>query len=86
MLVMMMMAGAVLAAAPIGQAAPAQATATKPIVDPDKKVCRREVATGSVMAKSVCHTRAQWAAIDGDDKKFRDNFDGQANNPGLLTR
>ena len=31
--------------------------------DPNKVLCRREVPTGSVMAKKVCRTRAQWDAI-----------------------
>jgi hypothetical protein len=31
--------------------------------DKSKKVCRRQVTTGSVMPKSVCRTVAQWEAL-----------------------
>lgn len=30
---------------------------------PEKKICRRSTATGSVMAKVTCHTKAEWDAI-----------------------
>jgi len=29
----------------------------------EKKICRRELATGSVMAKVTCRTKAEWEAI-----------------------
>ncbi|WP_174298516.1 hypothetical protein [Sphingomonas bacterium] len=48
----------------LGMAGPAVAKDKKP-VDPDKKVCRSEVATGSRFAKTTCHTLAEWAQIDG---------------------
>jgi hypothetical protein len=32
-------------------------------VDPNKKVCRSEVATGTIMRKRVCHTPAEWQQI-----------------------
>lgn len=38
--------------------------ANKIAVDPVKKVCRREETTGSMLAKRVCHTRAEWDKID----------------------
>ena len=53
-----------LAAASLLALAPAAAKEKKP-VDPNKKVCRSEVPTGSFMAKSTCHTVAEWAQIDG---------------------
>ena len=34
-------------------------------VDPNKRVCRTEVATGSRFARSTCHTLAEWGQIDG---------------------
>lgn len=40
------------------QAAPAPA----PVVE--KPVCRRETPTGSNMSRRVCHTKAEWNAID----------------------
>lgn len=30
---------------------------------PEKKICRRAVATGSVMARMTCHTKAEWDAL-----------------------
>ena len=45
-------------------AAPAIAGDKKP-VDPNKKVCRSEETTGSIMPpKRICRTRDEWAAID----------------------
>jgi hypothetical protein len=43
------------------------ATAPAADVKPEKKVCRRmEAPTGSIMpAKAACHTKTEWAAIDG---------------------
>ena len=35
--------------------------------DPNKKVCRSEIPTGSMMAKSTCHTAAQWQTIDQEN-------------------
>lgn len=32
--------------------------------DSEKKVCRYEGATGSMMRKRTCHTAAEWKAID----------------------
>ena len=33
-------------------------------VDPDKKICRKQETTGSIMTKRICHTKAEWAQID----------------------
>ena len=33
-------------------------------VDPDKKVCRSIVVSGSRINKLVCHTQAEWDSID----------------------
>ncbi|HVJ01790.1 MAG TPA: hypothetical protein VM662_06370 [Sphingomonas sp.] len=30
---------------------------------PEKKICRRQVATGSVMARITCRTKAEWDAL-----------------------
>lgn len=38
----------------------------------EKKVCRREVATGSIMARPVCRTLAEWDALAA---KGRDDID-----------
>ncbi|WP_375382097.1 hypothetical protein [uncultured Sphingomonas sp.] len=44
-------------------ASPVVAKDKKP-VDPNKKICRTDTNTGSIMPKSTCHTAAEWAAID----------------------
>src|SRR3546814_5180908 len=36
-------------------------SADKP--DEEKIICKREVATGSIMSRRVCHTKAEWKAI-----------------------
>lgn len=50
----------------LAQADPAAVPASAP-AKPEKKVCRRfQANTGSIMAApAVCHTKAEWAAIDG---------------------
>ena len=45
-------------------------------VDPNKRVCRTEGTTGSMLSHSVCHTRADWALLDaksdGNADRLRD--------------
>lgn len=36
--------------------------------DGDKMICKREVATGSIMSRRICHTRAEWKAIEDQGK------------------
>ena len=63
----MIVTALLLLAAP--QAEPARPTVTvvaKPVADPDKKVCRREVPIGSMFAKKVCRSRNDQAQIDRD--------------------
>jgi len=55
--------------------APASAKDKTP-QDPNKRVCRSEVPTGSLMGKSVCHTRAEWAAIDHQNDIATDGMMG----------
>jgi len=35
----------------------------------EKKICRSEQMTGSIMPKRTCHTAAQWATIDKQNKE-----------------
>jgi hypothetical protein len=49
--------------------APALANHDKKPADPNKKVCRRIVETGSIMGESVCHTSAEWAQIDAQNNR-----------------
>ena len=45
-------------------AVPQDGAVAKPATDVAKKTCRREETTGSMFAKRVCHTHAEWDAID----------------------
>ncbi|MEO6215550.1 MAG: hypothetical protein ABIO86_05940 [Sphingomonas sp.] len=59
---------------------PAVAKDKKP-VDPDKKSCRRQDTTGSILGgRLVCHTAAEWSRIDqvnGDNaRQMRDMRNG----------
>ncbi len=44
-------------------AAPQAATPEKPKAE--KKICRRDAATGSIMTMRTCRTQSDWAQIDG---------------------
>ncbi len=41
-----------------------------PVAQPDeeKVICKREVATGSIMSRRVCLTKAEWKAIEEQSK------------------
>jgi hypothetical protein len=43
----------------------------------DQKICKREIATGSVMPKRTCKTQAEWDAITAASK---DSLDKRLNN------
>jgi len=62
-------------------AAPALAKDAKP-ENPNKKVCRRDMETGSIIPTSVCHTRAEWAAIDQAHSKEAAGFANTAQEHG----
>ena len=50
-------------------AAPAVAKDPKP-AGLDRKVCRSEMRTGSIMpARRVCHTAAEWREVDADAQR-----------------
>ncbi len=72
---LLMMAALALQAA---QPAPTVASPKK-----EKKVCRSDVATGSHLPHSVCHTRAEWNDLDNASGQDRDHFRDQSTNPGL---
>lgn len=63
------------------QAIPVPATAAAPPAE--KKLCRSQVSTGSIMGRRVCHTRAEWAAIDRAEADRSDDFRDKTTNPGL---
>lgn len=51
-----------LLAAALQAPAPTQPAAEKP--KPEKKICRRDAATGSIMTMRTCRTAAEWAQVD----------------------
>lgn len=76
MLRSVVLAGLCLALAPntaVAQDAGETAAAPKA---PEKKICRRSVATGSVMAKVTCHTKAEWDEISA---RSRSDLERQIN-------
>ena len=58
----------------------AQAATPAPAAQPtpapaERKICRSESVTGSIMpARRVCHTRAEWAAFDAASGRGVDAF------------
>lgn len=60
-----------------GDPAPAAQPSTNVSVAADKKICKRETATGSVMPKRTCKTQAEWEAITAASK---DSLDKRLNN------
>ena len=83
---------ALVAAAVIALPAAAQTDATVPVAKPkkEKKICRTEpAAAGSNMSRSICKTKADWAALDGIGDKptlsggARSSTDGGNLGPGV---
>lgn len=64
------------------QAVPAAA----PALEADKKICRRVVATGSIMPRTKCRTRTEWAALDAAANEAAERAIDQRNNRLVGTR
>lgn len=63
-------------AAAFDDAAASQPAAEVPVKE--KKVCKTDVGTGSIMPKRTCRTKGEWAAIEAQskaqlDRTLRDN-------------
>ena len=61
----------------LGLAAPAfadSADAPAASAAPEKKICRSVEMTGSLMVHRTCHTKAEWAEIDTENRKGADHF------------
>jgi hypothetical protein len=70
----------VLAAVSFAVAAPAVAGDSPDAAKPakEKKICRRETVTGSIVPyKTTCHTKSEWASIDSQNAQ---SVDSMANN------
>lgn len=48
---------------------------TETVVAADKKICKREAKTGSIMPRPVCRTRAEWDAMSTRSQVDKDRFD-----------
>ena len=64
----------------VAQAAtPVPAAQPTPAPLPDRKICRSEASTGSMMPpKRICHLRSEWAAIDAANGRNVDTFRDRA--------
>jgi hypothetical protein len=71
--------GALFAQAATPATAPA-AAAEKPAKE--KKMCRREEETGSIMPTRICHTKEEWVQIDDANQKAADQFSNARRNGG----
>lgn len=47
--------------------------ADTPAPPKEKKICRSVEVTGSIMPKSTCHTKAEWAQIDAANTRAVEN-------------
>jgi len=61
------------------QTDPAPAPA-KPIKE--KKICRQEDVTGSIMMARTCHTKEEWAQIDAENARNAQRVLGRDNRAG----
>jgi hypothetical protein len=55
-------------AAAQAQDAPSDTGSPKPAVK-EKKICRTEDDTGSIVPRRICHTKAEWAAINAQQEE-----------------
>ena len=47
----------------------------------EKRICRQDPSTGTILPKRICHTKAEWNAIRAHDTVDTDNaFDRRGNN------
>lgn len=61
---------------------PTPAASPAPTAKP-KRVCRREVETGTIIAKYTCHTKEEWVAIDAQNQANAQNaLDNRRNSSG----
>lgn len=53
-----------------------------PTPQPEKKVCRTDTATGSMLPKRTCRTAGEWAQIDGANAVAAENFGNMRRSSG----
>ncbi len=49
----------------------------KKLIDPNKKVCRSAMPTGSRLTKSTCHTVAEWGQVDAANASAAQDIQSQ---------
>ena len=62
---------------------PAPAPAVPPVKE--KKICREQETTGSLMRSRTCHTKAEWEQIDEANRRAAEQFGSHnrmAHSPG----
>jgi hypothetical protein len=66
----------------------AQATAAPATDKPakEKKICRQEDQTGSIMMHRTCHTKEEWAQIDTDNARNAQQVLNRSGNGNAATR
>lgn len=83
------LAFAATAASAGAEPAPPPSPAASEAADDTRKICRASVATGSIMQRKTCRTRAEWARIDRETAEAmghamdRRPLGGTGGQPGL---
>jgi uncharacterized protein involved in copper resistance len=62
------------AAAQTAPAAAPQAARQTPAPDKEKKVCKVDTSTGSIMPKRICKTADEWAAVEAANSGVPDQL------------
>jgi hypothetical protein len=62
------------------QTAATPATADLPVAAKPKKVCRTASVTGQRIAKTICHTKEEWASIDQMNESAAKDFTNNVGN------
>lgn len=50
----------------------------------EKKICRRDVSTGSIMPRSVCRTKSEWDAITAQSQTDLDRARGDQQSRAMV--
>lgn len=82
-MIRMLSLAAALAAAPTAVHAKAEAPKDDKRVA-EKKICKRDTATGSIMSRVTCRTKAEWDAITAQSQADRDLANDAARSRSLV--
>ena len=73
---------AALCALPTVLSAQAAAPAPAAAASKEKKICRQEDQTGSIMMHRICHTKEEWVQIDAENARSAQHVLGRDGAPG----